>query len=129
MARYESVQLVDDLDGTTGDVTTVQFGLDGVRYDIDLSDPNATRLRRIVAEYVRAGRWIGGKKLRIQHSAAEPPQSKEAAARPSGTPGQVRAWALANGVYVAPRGRIPKDVIGQYQAVQQPASGKRARKR
>lgn len=120
VARHESIQLVDDLDGSTGDVTTVEFGLDGVEYEIDLSDPNAARLRRLVAEYVRGGRWVGGKKLRIQHSVAEPVLTlpPKTAARPP-VAGQVREWALANGIAVAPRGRIPKNVVDKYQAAQQ----------
>lgn len=123
VARHESVQLVDDLDGSTGDVTTVRFGLDGIEYEIELSDPNAAQLRSIVAEYVRGGRWVGGRKPRTQRSDAAPvltPRPK-AAARTPGAPGagQVRAWALANGIDVAPRGRIAKHVVDKYQAAQQ----------
>ena len=48
MTQKVLVQLVDDLDGTTSDrVTTVQFGLDGVTYEIDLTDSHAKTLREL----------------------------------------------------------------------------------
>jgi hypothetical protein len=55
MAQKVLVQLIDDLDGTSSeDVMTVQFGLDGVTYEIDLSESNADRLRDLLADYVTA---------------------------------------------------------------------------
>ncbi|MFD1046748.1 histone-like nucleoid-structuring protein Lsr2 [Kibdelosporangium lantanae] len=42
MAQRVTVQMVDDLDGTAADdVSTVSFALDGVSYEIDLSEANA----------------------------------------------------------------------------------------
>src|SRR4051794_31177174 len=62
MAQKVTVQLVDDLDGTTSeDISTVLFGLDGVSYEIDMSDANADRLRDNLAEYVDSARRIGGR--------------------------------------------------------------------
>ncbi len=50
MAQKMLVQFVDDLDGTSSeDVSTVQFGLDGVSYEIDLNAVNAERLRDALA--------------------------------------------------------------------------------
>jgi len=43
---------------------TVQFGLDGVTYEIDLSDDNAAALRDELARYIGAGRRVGGRKVR-----------------------------------------------------------------
>ena len=50
--------LVDDLDGSPG-ATTVLFGLDGCSYEIDLSAPNAERLRHVFAGYVERARVVG----------------------------------------------------------------------
>src|SRR5919199_5694831 len=47
-------KLVDDLDGGDAD-ETVKFALDGIQYEIDLSEKNATKLREILAPYVAAG--------------------------------------------------------------------------
>jgi hypothetical protein len=55
VARHVSVQLVDDIDGGPA-AETVDFGLDGVRYTIDLSADNAARLRSTLAPYLRRAR-------------------------------------------------------------------------
>jgi nucleoid-associated protein Lsr2 len=39
MARQTTVRFVDDLDGSEA-TGTVEFGLEGRSYEIDLSDPN-----------------------------------------------------------------------------------------
>ena len=40
MAEIREVRLVDDLDGEPAD-GTVEFGIDGKKYEIDLSEANA----------------------------------------------------------------------------------------
>ncbi len=57
MAQQTTVTLTDDIDG--GKATeSINFGLDGVQYEIDLSAKNAKTLRKAVAEFVEAGRNI-----------------------------------------------------------------------
>src|SRR5690606_11078099 len=63
MARRIVHQLVDDLDGTVlevGSGETVLFSLDGVAYEIDLTDDHAAQLREALRPYVEAGRRITG---------------------------------------------------------------------
>lgn len=43
MAKKVTVTLVDDFDGSGAADETVEFGLDGVTYEIDLSTKNATK--------------------------------------------------------------------------------------
>ena len=43
MAKKVTVTLVDDFDGEGAADETVEFGLDGVTYEIDLSAKNATK--------------------------------------------------------------------------------------
>jgi Lsr2 len=50
--------LIDDLDGSTDSVTTRQFGLEDVCYEIDLSPANLQRLRAALAEFIAAGRRL-----------------------------------------------------------------------
>jgi hypothetical protein len=121
MAQQVLVQLVDDLDGTSSDdISTVKFGLDGVDYEIDLTEANAERLRKTFAEYSAAGRRTGG---RLQRGV----RSSGAAA---GEAGQVREWALQNGFELSGRGRIPSHVVEAYkQAQEAPAPRKAAAKR
>jgi hypothetical protein len=53
MAQKTTVQLVDDLDGTvSNNIATVTFGLDGVEYEIDLTDDNASNLRKGLADHL-----------------------------------------------------------------------------
>jgi hypothetical protein len=111
MAQKVLVQFVDDLDGTSSeDVATVQFGLDGVTYEIDLNDANAERLRKICGDYVAAARRTGG---RVKRGTA--PAGKTASEA-----GQIREWALENGFELSGRGRIAAHVIEAYQEAQQP---------
>lgn len=125
MAQKVLVQLVDDLDGTSSqDVSTVLFGLDGVSYEIDLSDTNAERLRESLAEYVESARRIGG---RIKRG-IRPAQSGKSGN--SGEAGQIREWALENGFELAGRGRIPSHVLDAYKVAQtEPKAEKAAPKR
>lgn len=113
MAQKVLVQFVDDLDGSSSDdVTTVQFALDGVSYEIDLNAANAERLRKIYADHVGVARRTGG---RLKAGAR--PGGK--AAR-SGEAGQIREWALENGYELSGRGRIPSHVVDAYKEAQQP---------
>jgi hypothetical protein len=112
VAKETVVKLIDDLDGSTAD-ETVKFGLDGVAYEIDLSDKNAHKLREILAPYVEKGSrsdrrravTIGGRSAvaRGRGAAAEREQNKA-----------IRTWAQRKGIPVAPRGRIKQDIVEQY---------------
>jgi hypothetical protein len=62
MASKATVIIEDDLDGSEAD-ETLTFGLDGRSYEIDLSEKNAAKLRKVMAQYVAAGRPAG----RIPH--------------------------------------------------------------
>lgn len=112
MAQKVLVQLIDDLDGeASDDVTTVQFGLDGVTYEIDLSESNADRLRDLLADYVTAARRTGGRVRR----GIRPGQGGSAANNDAGA---IREWAQANGIELAARGRIPSHVAESYRQAQ-----------
>jgi hypothetical protein len=113
MAQKVSVQLVDDLDGSEA-VETVTFGIDGVNYEIDLSEANASRLRESVSPFVGSGRKVGGGAGRRRTAGARPQRS--AGGGSSVDTNTVREWARANGYQVADRGRIKSDVIAAYQA-------------
>lgn len=55
MAQEVTVTLTDDLDGGSAD-ETVMFALDGVRYQIDLSEANAAAFRRVLGPWVSKAR-------------------------------------------------------------------------
>ena len=126
MAQKVSVELVDDLDGTaTRGIRTVEFSLDGVGYEIDLTEPNANRLRQVMAEYVASARRTGGRR---KHSPSSPKQP----ARPTANPEQSRAirdWARRNGFDLADRGRIPTNVIDAFEQAQSAATKPKRQRR
>src|ERR1700675_353625 len=62
MAKKVTVTLVDDFDGSGAADETVEFGLDGVTYEIDLSAKNAAKLRSDLKGWVDAGRRVGGRR-------------------------------------------------------------------
>ena len=62
MAKKVTVTLVDDFDGEAAADETVEFALDGVSYEIDLSSKNASKLRGDLKQWVEAGRRVGGRR-------------------------------------------------------------------
>jgi hypothetical protein len=55
------VSLVDDLTGDTAE-ETVDFGVDGVAYEIDLAAGNAAALRAALGSYVAHARRVSGQR-------------------------------------------------------------------
>ena len=103
MAQKTYVELVDDLDGSTGsDINTVEFGLDGVTYEIDINGANATALRESLEPYVTAARRTGGRKRRGGGSVTRSDRERTKA---------IRDWARANGHEVSERGRLSTTVV------------------
>jgi hypothetical protein len=110
MAQRVNVVLVDDIDGTEAS-ETVSFALDGVDYEIDLSEGHAAELREAVSLYVGHGRRTGGRRKNGKRS------SSGSAADTSGTSAaDIRAWARENGWDVPERGRVSADVREAYVA-------------
>lgn len=107
MARVESVQLVDDLDGGAAD-ETVSFSLEGARWEIDLTSAHAAELRAALAPFVVAARRPSG------GSSARRGSAGPVAATPRRRTTEIRRWALANGFELAGRGRIPNSVVAAY---------------
>jgi Lsr2 len=103
-----TVSLIDDVDGELAD-KTVQFGLDGVSYEIDLSEKNANRMREDLLPWVEAGRRIAGSRRRRAAGSGGVSVDREQSA-------EIRAWARKDGYQVAGRGRIPAEVLEAYRA-------------
>jgi hypothetical protein len=106
MTQRTQVLLIDDLDGSSAN-ETVDFGLDGSAYEIDLSGKNAGLLRDVLANYVARGRKSGGVRINGRRRAAR---------SASGNTGDVRVWARSNGYSVNDRGRISTEVLDAYNA-------------
>lgn len=105
MAAKTIVTLEDDLDGGSTD-ETLRFGLGPAAYEIDLSAANASRFRAQLAPFVEHARQLGrGRRSQAGRSPAARRNSAE-----------VRTWARAHGIEISERGRIPANVIEQYEA-------------
>lgn len=105
------VQLIDDIDGSPA-TATIEFGVGGKNYIIDLSEANAAAFNAALAPYVeharRARRAPANKrKSRSSSEAARVKRQKNA---------EIRAWALENGVTVSKRGQLGQDTIAAYEA-------------
>lgn len=61
MAKMVKTILLDDVDGSQA-ASTVQFGYQGVQYEIDLSDENAKKFQELMQPWVDAGRRTGGRR-------------------------------------------------------------------
>ena len=109
MAQRVNVVLVDDLDGSDA-VETVSFALDGVDYEIDLSEEHARDLRNALSLYIGHGRRTGGRRRKAQGAGAKTAES----GGPSAS--EIRAWARENGWDVPERGRVAADVREAYAA-------------
>lgn len=105
MAQRVEVVLIDDLDGGQAD-ETVTFALDGVTYEIDLSEQNARKFREDFASWTGHARRSGG----AQRGTG---RKRTASARRSDL-STVREWARANGHKVSDRGRISAEVQAAY---------------
>ena len=112
MAKQVITVLTDDLDGGDAD-RTVEFGLDGVNYTIDLSDKNVGKLRKALDPYLAVASRVGraGSSARIaSRSAATPTRSNRDQNQ------AIREWANRNGHEVSERGRIPAAIVEAFHA-------------
>jgi hypothetical protein len=106
MAQRTILIIEDDLDGSSAS-ETVSFSVQGVEYQLDLSDKNAAKFQKALDPYINAARRVGGRK-KSNGSSRGGSASVDTAS--------VRAWAQANGLHVSTRGRISADVLEQYKA-------------
>ncbi|HYN30781.1 MAG TPA: Lsr2 family protein [Dermatophilaceae bacterium] len=111
MAQRVQVLLVDDIDGTSDADETVTFALDGVTYEIDLSEDNAARLREDIAQWIGYARRSGGGRRSSRGSS-------RSASGGGGTKrkdlSSIREWARDHGHQVSDRGRISAAVQEAY---------------
>jgi hypothetical protein len=105
----------DDLERVRGNRVladeTVVFGLDSRSYVIDLSSENAEELRKVLGDYLEAARPLAEERRGHPLSAAQAKRAELQA---------VRDWAEAQGTTVKPRGRIPRDVVRNYERANGP---------
>lgn len=95
-----TVKVLDDITGEEG-ASTTEFALDGVSFEIDLTEANRQKLKDAFAGYITAGRKTGGGKARMvtpRGTGVAKPDREQLRA--------VREWARRHGLAVSNRGRI-----------------------
>ncbi|MEU4566391.1 MULTISPECIES: Lsr2 family protein [Micromonospora] len=112
MAKQIIHKLVDDLDGGDAD-ETVKFALDGVQYEIDLSNKNAEKLRELFAPYVAAGSKVGRGGVVVGGRAA---RGRGGATADRAQNKAIRDWAKREGREISDRGRIPQEIVDEFHA-------------
>jgi Lsr2 len=103
MQRVE-VQLEDDLTGGPAD-ETVEFGIDGRTYAVDLNARHAAEFRRQLGRFVERARPARSRARGAIRTAASRERSR-----------QIRAWAEQQGLAIAEHGRLPSNVVREYEA-------------
>jgi hypothetical protein len=99
------VKLEDDLTGGPAD-ETVEFGIDGRSYEIDLNARHAADFRRQLARFLE--------NASLARPAHRRPAVRTLASRERSR--QIRAWAEEQGLDISGRGRLPREVIQQYES-------------
>ncbi len=104
MAQRVNIEVLSDLSDEPN-AATLSFGLDGHGYEIDLTEKEAEKFRKLMAPYVGKGRKVGR-------------PTRKATANGSGpSPAAIREWAQQNtDLEVPDRGRIPEAVREAYRA-------------
>lgn len=113
MAEKIVYQIVDDLDGSeipNGSGERVKFALRGIRYQIDLSSVNVTKLEKAFKPYIDAA-------SKIQGNSGTPSKAKRnLGATAKEQTADIREWARERGYAVSDRGRIKADIIQAYRS-------------
>ncbi|GAA1126904.1 Lsr2 family protein [Arthrobacter flavus] len=107
MVQRVQLQLVDDLNGQLAQ-ETVRFGIDGTKYEIDLTKENAVQLRAAVALYVDGARKAASSRQ------GQSVQAGLSATRKREELQRIREWAQANGHNPRARGRVPHSILDAY---------------
>ena len=104
MAQRVSIILTDDIDGSPA-VETLSFALDGVNYEIDLSEANAAKLREAAQPFIAVARKTSGRARAGRRRTVGGTSATE-----------IREWALSQGMQVSARGRVSAEVRAAYEA-------------
>lgn len=112
MAKKVTVTLVDDVDGEATADESVEFSLDGIMYEIDLSSRNAEKLRNQLSAWVEHARRVSGRR----HGRSGLGSGRKRPSIDRAQSAAIREWASKNGHAVSSRGRIPAEVIDAFNA-------------
>lgn len=102
-------KLVDDLDGTDAEMT-LEFGLDGTEYAIDLNDPHYEEYRKVLELLASKGRVVTREPVKVKRTLSTGKKTSVV-----GKTQEMREWLRANGHNVSDRGRVPTHLVDLYE--------------
>lgn len=118
MARQliQYVRLTDDLDGTEGDETqidTIELGLDGTMYELDLTHIHVKELREFLQPYLDAAHSKARLPKRAMQKPSLPtrPPRQANINRDRDARAEIRSWARQNGFEIGTRGFIKPEAV------------------
>ncbi|MDV8056432.1 MULTISPECIES: histone-like nucleoid-structuring protein Lsr2 [unclassified Rhodococcus (in: high G+C Gram-positive bacteria)] len=117
MVRKVSVELFDDIDGSTiesGAGETIDFSVNGIDYVIDLKTMNANDFHRTLDYFIEHATRVGGRPR--QTSASISSSTPTTTRGGSSQPKIVRQWAADKGYTISYTGRIPTNIQQAYDA-------------
>ncbi|WP_040833021.1 histone-like nucleoid-structuring protein Lsr2 [Nocardia brevicatena] len=114
MAKKVTVSLIDDVDGESIADETIEFAIDGVSYEIDLSAANASKLREEMEQWVNNARRVSGRRRVKAAAGGSGGGTKARASMDREQSAAIREWARRNGHKVSARGRISAEVTDLY---------------
>ncbi|HEY6498754.1 MAG TPA: Lsr2 family protein [Streptosporangiaceae bacterium] len=107
MAQKVQVMLLCDLDeGNVDAEETVQFSLGSTAYEVDVCAKHAQQIREGLEPFVANARKAGTSTSRRRPRTAGARQQTAS----------IRTWAKDHGLQVNERGRIPANVVKEYEA-------------
>lgn len=109
MAQRTQIVFTDDIDGSEAG-GTINFGLGGTDYEIDLNAAHAEQFQKAVSPFIAAARKAASSNGR------RTARGSRTSAGPS--PSEVRDWAKSQGLKVSDRGRVPDELIVKFKAAQ-----------
>lgn len=131
VAERVSVELIDDLDGSPAD-EKILFGLEGSRWEIDLSKSNADKLREALQPFIEAGRPQQAAERRGPGrppgggGKSDGPAKKRQSNYDAESAGAARTYfqenrdKLPDGLTLPSRGRTPQGIIDAWKALGSP---------
>lgn len=111
--------IIDDLTGDTG-ARTRALRVDGVDYEIDLTDASYAELKRLLKPYLRAARQVGGPVVAGSRRGRPTARKGVKVTRGTTDAAVIRAWARSVGMPVTERGRVAPDVRAAWEAAGSP---------
>jgi len=117
MAQKVEILMLDDLEPEKTADETVAFAYDGQSYEIDLTKQHAEKLRRELRPYVDVARKMAAPRAAKARSRANVVPITKTRGRSNGVDtNAIRAWAKERGYEVKDRGRVPANIVAEYQA-------------